>query len=266
MPWNEVCWDIPLDAKPMVTYAGVGHHPEMSVKYHLKGTWTLHLYRYEGEIILDGMPFPIQPNFAGLVPPDMDIEFRLRGPSVHVFALFQFPPNLPTNHKVVSIRAMQDLGEDFGAIYEAMEEGVGYFSQRPRRTEARIWDILWQLASRTGGGGTKAETSQPAPLQKAAEIIELRLGQPLYVGRLAREVGVSHNHLTNLFHFHFGTTVVGYICERRMQRARQLLIHSTMPIKAIAAEVGIRDLHLFNKTMRRVLGASPRRLRAEASE
>ena len=46
-----------------------------------------------------------------------------------------------------------------------------------------------------------------------------------------------------------------------MERARYLLEHSTMPIKAIARDVGIPDLHLFNKTVRRELGKSPREVR-----
>jgi len=40
-----------------------------------------------------------------------------------------------------------------------------------------------------------------------------------------------------------------------------LLVYSTLPVKVIASEVGIPDLHLFNKTIRRELGHSPRAIR-----
>ena len=46
-----------------------------------------------------------------------------------------------------------------------------------------------------------------------------------------------------------------------MARAQHLLSQSTLPIKAIAEEVGIPDLQHFNKVVRRKLGGAPRRLR-----
>jgi len=73
--------------------------------------------------------------------------------------------------------------------------------------------------------------------------------------------GTHNNHLTRLFHTTYGVTISAYIRQRRAERARHLLLHSTLPIKAIAAQVGIADLHLFNKTIRRVLHDSPRRVR-----
>jgi transcriptional regulator GlxA family with amidase domain len=46
-----------------------------------------------------------------------------------------------------------------------------------------------------------------------------------------------------------------------VERARHLLLNSTLPIKVIAREVGIPDPHLFNKIIRRELGKAPREVR-----
>jgi AraC-like DNA-binding protein len=43
------------------------------------------------------------------------------------------------------------------------------------------------------------------------------------------------------------------------------LTTTDLPIKAVAARVGITDLHYFNKVIRRYLGASPRAVRAMGS-
>src|SRR6266508_3472147 len=59
---------------------------------------------------------------------------------------------------------------------------------------------------------------------------------------LERMAGVSHNHLTRLFHAETGLTVIAYIRQRRMARARHLLVSSTLSIPAVAASVGISDL------------------------
>ena len=95
-------------------------------------------------------------------------------------------------------------------------------------------------------------------------MIERRLGDSLNVADLAEELGISHNHLTRLFRSKYGMTIAGYIRKRRVERARHLLAFSTIPVKSVAVEVGIPDLHLFNKTIRAVLGRSPRAVRERA--
>ena len=97
----------------------------------------------------------------------------------------------------------------------------------------------------------------PAPVERARQLIELRLSEPLSVKDLAKEVGLSHNHLTRLFHAAVGDTVIGYIHQRRVQRARHLLEHTTLPIKTIAAQVGVEDPRLFYKLIRAHLGWPP---------
>jgi transcriptional regulator GlxA family with amidase domain len=82
------------------------------------------------------------------------------------------------------------------------------------------------------------------------------------VSEIAREVGLSPGHLTRLFRAATGTTVIAALQEKRVARARHLLTYSDLPVKAVAAQVGMEDLNLFNKTMRRHCGASPRALRS----
>lgn len=64
---------------------------------------------------------------------------------------------------------------------------------------------------------------------------------------------------------HTGQTVIGYVRARRAQRARHLLRRSTLPIKTIAAQVGVPNLGQFNHLMRAQCGQSPRAIRAENS-
>ncbi|MEU6357590.1 helix-turn-helix domain-containing protein, partial [Streptomyces sp. NPDC047072] len=100
-------------------------------------------------------------------------------------------------------------------------------------------------------------------LRAAEAHVEERLAGPLSVPEIARAAGVSPTHLTRLFRADTGLTVVGYIRRRRMERARHLLVSSTLAIPAIAATVGIPDLQAFNKTCRRELGAAPRAVREQ---
>ena len=99
---------------------------------------------------------------------------------------------------------------------------------------------------------------------RTLEAIERRLVESLDVCELAEEAGLSHGHLTRLFRRDVGEMVVGYIGRRRVEQACHLLTYSTLPIKSVAAHVGLPELHAFNKTIRRATGQSPRGSRGGA--
>lgn len=244
-----------LDAPPQIASMGVGRDGSRSIaRYQLTTLWALHFYPYEAELLIDGVPFPIKPGFAGITYPNGRSEYHYDHPVRHLYAHFSLPATTPT----YDVPLMQDVGAQFPALNSAFEQAVGFFATQPRRAEARLWDILWELAH-------PPIAHQPArrhpALDRACSIIELNLSEPLEIPTLARSVGLSHNHLLRLFRASFGTTVVGFIQGRRVERSKHLLLYSDLPIKVIAAEVGIPDLQLFNKTIRRVLGASPRQVR-----
>jgi AraC-like DNA-binding protein len=238
------------------------HGPNEVKRYRFEGLWILHLYLYTGRVVIDGVEFPIRPGYASLMPPGATSETYFPTLSRHLFAHFTLPA---TKKNLVSIPVMQDLGAEFLSIHEAFEQALGYAAAHPLRAEVRLWDILWQLAEKSVVPAANPLRGHPA-VQETLERIERGLAEPLRVADLATAVNLSHNHLTRLFHAATGMTVIAYIQSRRLQRARHLLLHSTLPIKAIAAEVGIHDLHHFNKIIRATLGAAPRKVRARRPE
>jgi transcriptional regulator GlxA family with amidase domain len=99
-------------------------------------------------------------------------------------------------------------------------------------------------------------------MEAAVSVIAEELAQSFTVADLARRVGVSTNHLIRLFRQQFGVPVAAYVRQQRVAQAKHLLKHTNLPVKHIAANVGIPNLQLFNKTLRRVAGVAPRALRA----
>lgn len=259
MSWEEVAWKISLDKPPIVSHCGLAVHGRAPCeRYFMKDHWCMHFYRYQGELVIDGKTFPIFPGAVSVVPPSTHLEYRYRGrDSVHLFAhlLLEAKSKGPS-----SIPAVQDMGSDAHEFSRRFEQAAAYRTTSPTRTNVRVWDLLWELASRKRSS-TPLSGLIHHGVQKAVEIIELRLSSRLSVKSLAEEVGISHNHLTRLFQATFGKNVVQYIRNRRVQRAEHLLVRSTRSIKSIAYEVGIPDLHAFNKIIRHNLGAAPRDLR-----
>lgn len=260
---NATVWQMPLKNQPELVLAGLAVHGRKRAveEYQLPDLWCLHLYRYHGTISIDGREFAIAPGAAGLTPPNVRIVYRYRGESRHIFAHFR----LPAGGDQVAVPVMQDLGESFDGLTRALEEAAGWLPSQPRRASVRLWDVLWQLAGQPMAERQPHKRQHPA-LSRAVREIELQLSQTLSIPAIARRAEVSHNHLTRLFRAQFGVTVEGYIRQRRVERALHLLAHTTLGVKSIAAEVGLPDLHFFNKTIRTASGLSPRAYRERRSD
>jgi transcriptional regulator GlxA family with amidase domain len=143
-------------------------------------------------------------------------------------------------------------------------EAIRFATSQPTRAACRLWDILWDLSRPAQQPTDPRLASAPAAVQRACQMIEQFLWRKITVPWLAEHVDLTADHLCALFRKHLDTTVVGYMRQRRVLRAKHLLVHSSIPLKAIAQQVGIPDPHHFNKTIRRELGASPSRIRNEA--
>ena len=263
MSWQTIQWPFPLDAQPTALVMGIGRHGETPrERYTLGEIWCLHLYRYHGWMRVRGHEFPIRPGYASITPPQIELEHQFDDPlCIHTVAHFCLPP---VSQSLIAIPAMQDLGANFDRLNTGFEQAVGFFATNPRRAEVRLWDILWELVGPSQPADPLARL-HPA-VQATLQTIEMRLGEPLTIAELAAAVELSHSHLTRLFRAEVGQTVLGCLQSRRVERARHLLVYSSLPPKTIAQQVGLPDLHQFNKTLRRALGCSPRALREIEAE
>lgn len=250
-------WEIPLGAPPQVAAIGRNAHGfEPTDRYCLPDLWSLHLYGYEASLKVDDLDLPVRPGYLGLTPPGRTMEYRYLGISVHIYVHFR----VVASESVVRIPAMQDLGDRYDAVYRRL---YSVLNAPPAQIDARLWDLLWDVSSASVDMARDAEM-HPA-VRKTCDLIARNLGEPLRVEDLAQEAGVSYSYLARLFQEAFGETVIAYVRNRRLERALHLLERSTLPIKAIAASVGIPDLQHFNKAIRGRYGTSPRALRDRSS-
>ena len=85
--------------------------------------------------------------------------------------------------------------------------------------------------------------------------------EPLDLEQVARESGVSAFHFLRLFARVTGVTPHQYLVRARLRRAARLLAQGTLPVGAIAYEVGFGDLSNFIRTFHRAAGRAPRDFR-----
>lgn len=99
-------------------------------------------------------------------------------------------------------------------------------------------------------------------LLRARVFAEDALGEPLSLGRLAREAALSPFHFHRLFRGAFGETPSAYVRRRRLERAREALLHTDKPVTDVCFDLGFSSLGSFSTLFRARFGASPRHFRA----
>lgn len=105
------------------------------------------------------------------------------------------------------------------------------------------------------------ENADISPVDQAILYIRSHIGQSISVDELASHVCLSTSYFAHLFKRRTGFSPAEYIIKSRIEHARVLLAHSTMPISEIATEVGYSSSgSLINLFVKRI-GMSPRQYR-----
>jgi AraC family transcriptional regulator len=249
---------LPLGMAPHVQMIGAhSRHGQQKKRetFRLHNFWCLNLfYQGEGEITLLGKEYPFSIGHAGFTPPDCDISYYFRQETAVSFIHFLPPPSA----RCISVPAIINLGQEFENILLDLQSMATTQNPDSECVVARVWDVLWKVARHSSLSPSHLHTPL---IEEAIEIIERQLSEPIYITDLAATLKISHTHLNRLFLREFRVSVNRYIKQKRIERARHLLKHSSLSIQSIGIQVGIPDPHLFNKIIRQELGKSPRKIR-----
>ena len=95
-------------------------------------------------------------------------------------------------------------------------------------------------------------------IHAAAEALKRNLEETPALLSLARQFSLSETTLKRGFHQVFGTTVFGYLRERRMERAHALLQSGEATVLEAAARVGYSNPSNFAAAFRKRFGVNPK--------
>ena len=90
-----------------------------------------------------------------------------------------------------------------------------------------------------------------------AEFIDAHIAEKISLTRLAKIAGLSRYHFARVFKQTFGVPPHRYHMVRRMERATNLLLQSTLPVTQIALRVGFHETSSFSRAYRRYTGLTP---------
>jgi transcriptional regulator GlxA family with amidase domain len=95
------------------------------------------------------------------------------------------------------------------------------------------------------------------------ELMEANMSEPLSLLDIAGHVGLSRRQIERLFRQEMGRSPARYYLEIRLDRARHLLIQSTMPVVEVAVACGFVSASHFSKCYRELYGRAPQQERID---
>ncbi|MCU0541055.1 MAG: AraC family transcriptional regulator [Oscillatoriaceae cyanobacterium Prado104] len=98
---------------------------------------------------------------------------------------------------------------------------------------------------------------------RALEFIESHLDRPFTLAQLADALGMSVFYFSRQFKQSMGVAPHQYVTRRRIERAKDLLWHSQLPITDIALQVGFETPSAFSRLFRQLTGTTPKDFRKQ---
>lgn len=101
-------------------------------------------------------------------------------------------------------------------------------------------------------------------VRAALQYIRDRASAPISVARVAHDIAVGRRLLERRFRSLLGRSVLEEICRVRVQRARELLADTHLPIAAVAAQSGFPSVRRLDVVFRKLTNVTPTEYRRQA--
>jgi AraC family transcriptional regulator len=107
------------------------------------------------------------------------------------------------------------------------------------------------VASPVRGGLTALQ------MKKATEFLDTHLDGDVDLQQVAAVCDLSLSHFARAFRQSYGKPPYRWLIERRIDKARDLLINTRLPLSDVAVRCGFTDQSGFNRSFKRIYGITP---------
>ena len=94
-------------------------------------------------------------------------------------------------------------------------------------------------------------------MRRATELLEAHLDGKVALQQVAEACELSVSHFARAFKQTFRRPPYKWLTERRVDRARDLMTNSRLPLADIAIQCGFADQSPLNRTFKRIYGVTP---------
>lgn len=168
---------------------------------------------------------------------------------------------------------MNRVGIDTSGIAERVSASLRQFAEAMRinpyegamatlYVQGKVLELMADVL--TGlGNGNPSRLKAPPPDQQlgiaARDILMANLANPPSIEELARQVGVSHRRLNEIFQSMYDAAPYHCLTQWRLEEARALLIRGDLSVKEVAYMMGYAHVSSFSHAFSRRFGEAPSR-------
>lgn len=96
-------------------------------------------------------------------------------------------------------------------------------------------------------------------IQQVLQFMDQNLPQNMTISELSKRACLSETQFKKLFREQLGQSVMQYVTQKRMAKAKALLQHTDYPVQLIAEQVGYTDISAFSRRFSACFGLTPTR-------
>ncbi|MEK0313213.1 AraC family transcriptional regulator [Cohnella sp. 56] len=163
------------------------------------------------------------------------------------------------------LAASHDMGNFTGRELEEKLTGLVIAYQQPGlasqfKAQALLMDVLSELNrmlhERVRDESTAAQRHNFAKMVLVKNHILQHYRENVAIRQMEELTGLSRDYLIAQFRTTFGMTPIQYLIHVRVEKAKELALHTGLSIGEIAARVGYSDVHTFGKMFKKKTGYS----------
>ncbi len=136
-------------------------------------------------------------------------------------------------------------------LIETIEEAVKTLEKQERA------GIIEKMVDEKLVQADTQDLSNRSPIREAMEYIQQNVKSELTLREVAEHVHLNPSYLSVLFKEQVKVTFSEYVTRRRIQRAKELLMTTDLPVSEIAEESGYRTSKYFIKIFKELEGKTP---------
>lgn len=128
--------------------------------------------------------------------------------------------------------------------------------------EAKIIKLLILIFEQFNEKDTAQDLSETPLLIK--KFVDDNFHRNIKIEEISKVLGINESKIRKEFKIHYHMTIVDYISELRMLKAKKLIVNKELMIKEIAIDCGYEYVQNFTRAFKKKFGVSPEKLRTSA--
>ncbi|MBQ8305455.1 MAG: AraC family ligand binding domain-containing protein [Blautia sp.] len=249
--------------------------PGHSFGPHVRASYVLHMVQSgRGKLVKDGREYEIGAGDAFLIRPkeetiytaDREDPWHYMWIGFHGYRVSEMLDHIgfTAGEPVLHCRNMPKIRETMETLLKAKD--LTYINGLIRMSA--LYRLMALLTENSSAPEVQVpeKTGDSVYAAMAVDLLMNSVRTQRKIADIARQIGISRNHLTMVFKREMGVSPQEFLMNYRMEKAASLLTVTTDPISVVAAEVGYSDPLAFSKAFRARYGVSPTEFRSQKPE